>query len=80
MCSSDLVLRARLSPRHVPDQTVVVRKIPRTLSGKKLEIPVKKILLGAEPSKVCSLDSLVDASALDDFVAMRDRGYPVDQG
>ena len=73
------VLRARLSPRHVPDQTVVVRKIPRTLSGKKLEIPVKKILLGAEPSKVCSLDSLVDASALDDFVAMRDRGYPVDQ-
>lgn len=65
-------LRARLSPRHVPDRIVAVRKIPRTLSGKKLEIPVKKILLGAEPAKVCSLDSLVDPSALDEFVALRD--------
>jgi len=73
-------LHSRLSPRHVPDQIVVVRKIPRTLSGKKLEIPVKKILLGAEPDKVCSLDSLVDASALDDFVAMRDCGSRSDIG
>lgn len=65
-------LRARLSPRHVPDEVFNVSAIPRTLSGKKLEIPVKKILLGANPSDVCSLDSLVDRAALDEFVRLRD--------
>jgi acetoacetyl-CoA synthetase len=66
-------LRARLSPRHIPDEIIAVGKIPRTLSGKKLEIPVKKILLGGAPHEVCSLDSLVDASALDVFVALRSK-------
>ena len=65
-------LRTRLSPRHVPDDIIVVPMIPRTLSGKKLEIPVKKILLGAKPGDVCSLDSLVNPAALDDFVKVRD--------
>ncbi|MEY4400840.1 MAG: hypothetical protein RL072_705 [Actinomycetota bacterium] len=65
-------LRTRLSPRHVPDDIFVVPLIPRTLSGKKLEIPVKKILLGAKPEDVCSLDSLLNADALDAFVSLRD--------
>lgn len=65
-------IRTRLSPRHVPDDITAVPMIPRTLSGKKLEIPVKKILLGAKPEDVCSLDSLMDASALDAFVRLRD--------
>ena len=65
-------LRTRLSPRHVPDDIIAVPMIPRTLSGKKLEIPVKKILLGAAPADVCSLDSLVNPASLDDFVRVRD--------
>lgn len=66
-------LRTRLSPRHVPDDIIEVQMIPRTLSGKKLEIPVKKILLGGVPSEVCSLDSLANAAALDEYVALRAR-------
>lgn len=65
------LLRTRLSPRHVPDEVFSVPLIPRTLSGKKLEIPVKKILLGANPEEVCSLDSLLNADALDVFVHLR---------
>ncbi len=65
-------LRTRLSPRHVPDDIIAVPMIPRTLSGKKLEIPVKKILLGATPADVCSLDSLVNPESLDVFVSVRD--------
>jgi len=65
-------LRTRLSPRHVPDDILTVPMIPRTLSGKKLEIPVKKILLGAEPEDVCSLDSLLNPDALEAFVQLRE--------
>ena len=64
-------LRGQLSPRHVPDRLVRVAQIPRTLSGKKLEVPVKRVLQGAAPSAVASRDSLVDPSALDAFVALR---------
>lgn len=66
-------LRTRLSPRHVPDEIIQVSGIPRTLSGKKLEIPVKKVLLGAEIDKVCSIDSLSDPKSLDEYVALRAR-------
>jgi acetoacetyl-CoA synthetase len=61
-------LRQALSPRHSPDQIRQVAVIPRTLSGKKLEIPVKRVLMGERPEDVASLDSLVDPSALDVFV------------
>lgn len=64
-------LRTRLSPRHVPDDIIAVPMIPRTLSGKKLEIPVRKILLGAKPDEVCSLDSLQNAGSFDAFVRFR---------
>jgi acetoacetyl-CoA synthetase len=64
-------LRTQLSPRHVPDAIFAVRSIPRTLSGKKLEIPAKKVLQGAAIDDVCSRSSLVDPSSLDDFVALR---------
>jgi len=64
-------LRRLLSPRHVPDRTLRVAQIPRTLSGKKLEVPVKRVLLGADPDDVASRDSLVDPKALDAFVALR---------
>ena len=62
-------LRAQLSPRHVPDRIVGVPAIPRTLTGKKLEAPVKRILLGARPEAVASRDALLRPDALDAFVA-----------
>jgi acetoacetyl-CoA synthetase len=62
------VLRTALSPRHAPDAIVAVPAIPRTLTGKKLELPVKNILTGAEAEDVASKDALVDPSSLDAFV------------
>jgi len=61
-------LRAALSPRHVPDVIEAVPAIPRTLTAKKLELPVKRILLGAAASEVASRDALADPDALDAFV------------
>ena len=60
-------LREGLSPRHVPDEIHQVATIPTTLSGKKLELPVKKILLGAHPDDVASRGALKDPAALDQF-------------
>jgi acetoacetyl-CoA synthetase len=61
-------LRAQLSPRHVPDVIEAVPGVPRTLTGKKLELPVKRILLGAKPSEVASRDALADPAAIDAYV------------
>ena len=61
-------LRQALSPRHVPDSIEAVPAIPRTLTAKKLELPVKRILLGTRPDQVASRDALVDPGALDAFV------------
>ena len=63
-------LRTGLSPRHVPDELHQVDLVPTTLSGKKLELPVKKILRGAEPDEVASRGSLKDPSALDAIVGI----------
>jgi acetoacetyl-CoA synthetase len=63
-------LRTELSPRHVPDQIIAVSAIPRTLTGKKLEAPVKRLLRGEAAEKVASRDSLADPGALDAFVAL----------
>jgi acetoacetyl-CoA synthetase len=62
-------LRRELSPRHVPDAIVAVPAVPRTFTGKKLEAPVKRILLGARAEDVASRDALVDPRAIDAFVA-----------
>jgi acetoacetyl-CoA synthetase len=61
-------VRSRCSPRHVPDEIVRIDAVPRTLSGKKLEVPVKKILMGGDPDKAASRDSLANPEALDWFV------------
>jgi acetoacetyl-CoA synthetase len=66
-------IRARIrddcSPRHVPDVVQAIDEVPRTLSGKALEVPVKQILMGAEPSAVVSLESLQNPTVLDWFEA-----------
>jgi acetoacetyl-CoA synthetase len=61
-------LRSQLSPRHVPDAIVAVPAIPRTLTGKKLEAPVKRILRGEAPEAVASRGALADPTAIDAFV------------
>ena len=61
-------LREHCSPRHVPDEIESIAEVPRTLSGKKLEVPVKKILGGADPARAASRDSLANPAALDFFV------------
>ncbi|MGE3620358.1 MAG: acetoacetate--CoA ligase [Acidimicrobiia bacterium] len=61
-------LRTELSPRHVPDEVAGVRAVPRTLSGKKLEVPVKRILTGTDPDRAASRGALSDPSALDAYV------------
>ncbi|HEV7805908.1 MAG TPA: acetoacetate--CoA ligase [Solirubrobacteraceae bacterium] len=68
-------LREDCSPRHVPDDVFAVADVPRTLSGKLLEVPVKRILAGTPPERAASRDSLANPSALDWFVALaRERG------
>jgi acetoacetyl-CoA synthetase len=66
-------VREQCSPRHVPDEVFAIDEVPRTLSGKVLEVPVKRILMGAPAEKVASRDSLANPEALDYFVAMAKR-------
>ncbi|MBW4719655.1 acetoacetate--CoA ligase [Saccharothrix obliqua] len=63
-------LRASLSPRHVPDRFVAVAEVPRTLNGKKCEVPVKKILAGTPPEKAVSRDALRNPDALTPFLGL----------
>jgi acetoacetyl-CoA synthetase len=60
-------LRAQLSPRHVPDEIHQVPGIPRTLSGKKLEVPVRKIMLGTAPERAADPNSLANPEVLEYF-------------
>lgn len=62
-------LRSTLSPRHVPDRFIQVTDIPRTLNGKKCEVPVKKILTGADPDHAVSRDALANPESLEPFIA-----------
>jgi len=66
-------LRTELSPRHVPDEFVQVRAVPRTLSGKKLEVPIKRIFAGVPVERAVSRDTLKDPSALDEYLGFRDK-------
>ena len=63
-------LRMQLSPRHVPDRILAVPAIPRTMTGKKLEAPVKRILRGTPVEQVASPDALLDPASLEPFVAL----------
>ncbi len=57
-------IRRELSPRHVPNRFIQVKEIPRTLNGKKLEVPIRRLLLGEELSKVASMGSLANPDSL----------------
>jgi acetoacetyl-CoA synthetase len=62
-------LRNELTPRHVPDRIEAVPDIPRTLNGKKLEVPVKRLLEGAEVEKAVSMGAVADPDSLEPFLA-----------
>ena len=62
-------LRVQCSPRHVPDKVIAAPDIPYTISGKKMEAPVKKILLGIPKEKAANVDSMRNPESLDFFVA-----------
>ena len=66
-----VALRTELSPRHVPDEIHEVPGVPRTLSGKKLEVPVKRILSGADPDRAASRGSLANPEVLDAYASFR---------
>ena len=60
-------VRAQCSPRHIPDEVYAIAEVPRTLSGKALEVPVKRILMGTPAAQAASRDSLANPAALDWF-------------
>ncbi len=64
------LLRTELSPRHVPDEIRQVSAIPRTLSGKKLEVPIKRIFNGERPERALSRDTLSNPSSIDEFLVL----------
>lgn len=66
-------IREKASPRHVPDEVIAVPGIPHTRTGKKLEVPVKRILQGAPPARVANPDAVDDATLLDPFIELAAR-------
>jgi acetoacetyl-CoA synthetase len=66
-------IRSELSPRHVPDEIYAIEEVPRTLSGKKLEVPVKRILAGIPPEKAVSEGALANPAAIRKVVALAQR-------
>ncbi|MGY9038100.1 MAG: acetoacetate--CoA ligase [Rhodobacterales bacterium] len=62
-------IRKNVSARFIPNEIIEVAEVPRTLSGKKLEVPVKKLLLGQDPEKVVNKDSMANPDSFDFYVA-----------
>jgi len=61
-------IRSNLSPHHVPDEVFAIAEVPRTLNGKKLEVPIKKLFMGAPLEKAISVDSMSNPQAMQYFV------------
>jgi acetoacetyl-CoA synthetase len=62
-------IRQNLSPRHAPDDVVAIPEVPRTLNGKKCEVPVKRVLAGMPLERAVSPGALQNATAMDPFIA-----------
>lgn len=62
-------IRSGVSARFQPNEIVQIQEVPRTLSGKKLEVPVKKVLLGGDPEKVVNRDSMANPHSFDSFIS-----------
>jgi acetoacetyl-CoA synthetase len=66
-------IREALSARHVPDEIIAIAEVPRTLSGKKMELPVKKLLLGQPVEKVVHADAMANPASLTWFIEFAQR-------
>ncbi|MEJ2587653.1 MAG: acetoacetate--CoA ligase [Deltaproteobacteria bacterium] len=66
-------IRAALSPRHVPDDILAIDEVPHTLNGKKLEVPVKKVLMGMPVKTSVNLDSMSNPKSMDYFIELGKR-------
>jgi len=62
-------LRKNISPHHVPDEILAIPEVPRTLSGKKLEVPVKKLFMGIPVEKAISVDAMSNPQSIQYFIA-----------
>jgi len=69
-------IRGDVSPRHVPDEIYAIAEVPRTLSGKKLEVPVRRILLGVPVAQAASVDSMTNPDSIAYFVALAETLNP----
>jgi acetoacetyl-CoA synthetase len=61
-------LRTQISPHHVPDEIIEIPEVPRTLSGKKMEVPIKKLLMGVPIEKAASIDAMSNPQSLQYFL------------
>jgi acetoacetyl-CoA synthetase len=61
-------IRTALTPKHVPNAIFAIPEVPRTLSGKKLEVPIKRLMLGEPMDRVVSRDAVANPASLDWFV------------
>jgi acetoacetyl-CoA synthetase len=68
-------LRTGLSPRHVPNRFIMIDEVPRTLNGKKCEVPVKKILAGMDPARALSSGALRNPDSLRPILALVSRQH-----
>src|SRR5690606_5838110 len=66
-------IRETLSPRHVPDEITAAPDVPRTLNGKKMEVPVRRILMGQDPARAANRDSMANPESLDFYIGQVDR-------
>ncbi|MGH9046352.1 MAG: AMP-binding enzyme, partial [Acidimicrobiales bacterium] len=64
------MIRSEISPRHVPDDIVLVERLPHTLNGKRIEVPARRILLGVAPQDAVTPGAVDDRAALERFVAL----------
>ena len=72
-------LRQEYTPRHVPDRIIQVREIPATLTGKKMEVPVRRILQGKPPEAAANVNAMANPDALAEFIdyARTQQDYPL---
>ncbi|MEM6730067.1 MAG: acetoacetate--CoA ligase [Myxococcota bacterium] len=63
-------IRGELSPRHVPNELRTIEVVPRTLNGKKMEVPIKKVLNGVPLARAVNMDTVSDSSSLEPFIAL----------
>jgi acetoacetyl-CoA synthetase len=63
-------IRSQASPRHVPDEIIAVPGVPHTRTGKRLEVPLKRLFQGVDPAKALNLGAVDDAAAVEHYIAL----------